>query len=121
MPPIAPISCCFSDLLDDVTRDDVADLVRDDAGQFVGLVRLRDETAVDVDVSAGNAERVDARIVDDLERRTAGSPAASRRGCARRCRADTPCALRVIDELHLLRDLRSHLIAELPFLIERDR
>ena len=68
---------------------------------------------------AGNAERVDVRIVDDIERE---QPPRQRRR-----RVDALADHRqirlgggVIVELHLLRDLRSHLIAELPFLIERD-
>ena len=103
-----------------MARHDVADLVRHDAGEHVGLVRLRDQAAIDVDVAARKREGVDGGVIDDLE--------VERPACQRRARvepladaADVLVEPRVAIELDLLIDLRRQLIAELPLLIERHR
>src|SRR5207237_3139795 len=64
-------------------------------------------------------ERVDGRIIDDFkvewparERGDRVDPLADH--------AHVGDSLRVAHELHLLLDLRGHLLAELPFLIERN-
>ncbi len=98
------------DLFDRVTRDHVADLVRDDARQHVGLVGLRDQSRIDVDVATGKTERVHRRIVDDLEiertireRRDGVDSLADHPQIGRR--------LRIVDQSNLLLDLRRGLIS----------
>jgi len=104
-------------LLDHVTRHDVADLVRQHAGQHVCVVGLGDQPRVDVDVPAGDGESVHARVVDDMERER---PVRQRRGgvdpFADAC--DVSLGGGVVNQLDLALHLRRHLVAELPLFVE---
>ena len=60
--PVARVYC-----LHGVARRDVADLVAQHAGQLRFVVQIRQDAARDVDVAAGQRERVDGRQVDDRE------------------------------------------------------
>ena len=100
-------------LLDHVARDDVTHLVRHDAGEHVHFVRLRDQSAIDVDVPARDRESVYRIVIDDIE-----VERPIREGCLRMQPLADLRDVRVGADAHLLRNLRSHLIAELPLLIE---
>src|SRR5207302_1397133 len=106
-------------LLERVPRDDVARLVRQDAGQHVDPVRLLDESSVDVDVTARKRECIDGRIVDDLVlERAIGEWRYGVDALTDHLHIGT--RLWIVDELNLLLDLRGGLISKLPFFVERD-
>src|SRR6266545_4446213 len=108
---------CLLHLLDCMPGYDMADFVRQHPRELVGLVCAGDQTGVDVNVTAGNAEGVHGWIADDFE---VERPVRNRSHAVNALadHAHVRERLRVVDQPHLLRDLRSHLISKLPFLIE---
>ena len=101
-----------------VTRRDVRNFVRHHAGQFGFVVGSENQTAVDVEESAGKRERVDFVGFDDFDREWN-----LRVGVPDEILADAVDVFvdrRIVDQLDLAFDFRGQLAAHRDLFFERD-
>ena len=101
-----------------VAQRDVRDLVREHAGDFAFVARVVEHTAIDVNESARQRERVDVRLIHDaeliLEVRTTGVASEALSDLIN-VRVD----LRIIEHRQLLLRRRRRLLADFDVLFRR--
>ena len=101
----------------------MGDLVREHARELRRVVRRFNETRVHVNVSTGNCKRVHRLIAHDQKLPCLGRRQIRWRDLRDDARAHVAQVrerLRIVDELHLMRDVAREIRAELPLIFDGD-